>query len=94
MGRQTFTYNIHAHTTLPLSASPTAELRFDLQQGVGAILGGDHYELLTVRVTAVYFVKTSRRVAGPADNGRTRENIVHERSGLGAVEQAGARLNF
>ena len=79
---------------LPLSASPTAELRFDLQQGVGAILGGDYHELLTVRVTAVYFVKTSRRIAGPADDWRTRENIVHERSGLGAVKQAGARLSF
>jgi hypothetical protein len=79
---------------LPLSASPTAKFRFDLQQGVGAILGGDHHELLTVRVTAVYFVKTSRRIAGPADNGRTREDIVHERSGLSAVEQAGARLSF
>ena len=79
---------------LPLSAGPTAKFRFDLQQGVGAILGGDSHELLTVRVTAVYFVKTSRRIAGPADDWRTRENIVHERSGLRAVEQAGARLNF
>jgi hypothetical protein len=79
---------------LPLSASPTAKFRFDLQQGVGAILGGDHHELLTVRVTAVYFIKTSRRIAGPADNGRTGEDIVHERSGLRAVKQAGARLSF
>jgi hypothetical protein len=79
---------------LPLSAIPTAKFRFDLQQGVGAILGGDPHELLTVRVTAVYFVKTSRRIAGPADDWRTRENIVHERSGLGAVKQAGARLSF
>jgi hypothetical protein len=79
---------------LPLSASPPAKFRFDLQQGVGAILGGDHHELLTVRVTAVDFVKTSRRIAGSADDWRTRENIVHERSGLGAVEQAGARLSF
>jgi hypothetical protein len=79
---------------LPLSASPTTKFRFDLPQGVGAILGGDHYELLTVRVTAVDFVKTSRRIARPADNGCTRENVVHERSGLGAVKQAGARLSF
>jgi hypothetical protein len=79
---------------LPLSASPTAKFRFDLQQRVGAILGGDHHELLTVRVTAVYFVKTSRRIAGPADDWCTRENIVHERSRLGAVKQAGARLSF
>jgi hypothetical protein len=79
---------------LPLSASPTAKFRFDLQQGVGTILGGDPHELLTVGVAAVYFVKTSRRIARPADDWRTRENIVHERSGLGAVKQAGARLSF
>jgi len=58
------------------------------------MLGGDDHELLAVRVTALYFIKTTRRVARPADNGRARENIVHERSGLGAVKQAGTRLGF
>ena len=59
------------------------------------MLGGDPHELLTVRVAAVYFVKTTRwRVAGPADNGSTGENIVYERSRSGAVKQAGARLSF
>jgi hypothetical protein len=52
-------------------------LRFYLRQGVGAKLGGDPQELLTVRVAAVYLVKTTQRIAGPADNGRTFENIVY-----------------
>jgi hypothetical protein len=52
-------------------------LRFYLRQGVGAKLGGDLHELLTVRVAAVYLVKTTRRIAGPADNGCTFENIVY-----------------
>jgi hypothetical protein len=58
------------------------------------MLEGDPHELLAVRVTAVYFVKTTRRVARPDDNGSARENIVHERSGFGAIKQAGARLVF
>jgi hypothetical protein len=76
------------------SASLTTDFRFDLEHGVWTMLGGDHHELLAVRVTALFFVKTTRRVPRPADNGSARENIVHERSGLGAVKQAGARLGF
>ena len=50
---------------------------------------------LTVRVTAVYFVKTSRRVAGPLlMTGAPARTSWHERSGLRAVELAGARLSF
>jgi len=70
------------------------DLRFDLEQRVRTMLRGDHHELLAVRVTALYFVKTTRWVARPADNGSACENIVHERSGLGAVKQAGARFGF
>jgi len=76
------------------STNLTTDFRFDLEHGVGTMLGGDHQELLAIRVTALYFVKTTRRVARPADNGSSRENIVHKRSGLGAVKQAGARLGF
>jgi len=45
-------------------------------------------------VTAVYFIKTTPADRGPADNGAPGEDIVHERSGLRAVKQAGARLSF
>ena len=45
------------------------------------MLGGDPHELLAVRVTAVYFVKTIRRVAPPGDNGSACENIMHEGPG-------------
>jgi hypothetical protein len=76
------------------SASLTTDFRFDLEHGVGTMRGGDHQELLAIRVTALYFVKTTRRVARPADHGSSRENIVHKRSRLGAVKQAGARLGF
>ena len=69
-------------------------MRFDLEQRVRTMRGGDHHEVLAVRVTTLDFVKTTRRVARPADNGRACENIVHERSGLGAVKQAGARFSF
>jgi len=59
-----------------LSAS-LVNLRFYLRQGVGAKLGGNLRKLLTVQVTAVYLVKTMRRIAGPSDDGRTFENIVY-----------------
>lgn len=52
-----------------LSASLTGDFRFDLTQSAGAVLRGDGPELLTIRVAAVYFVETTRRVAGPADDG-------------------------
>ena len=82
------------HESLTSSASLAGDLRFDLKHSVWTMLGGDHYELLAVRVTTLYFVKTTRRVTRPADNGSACENIVHERSGLGAVKQAGARFGF
>jgi len=63
-------------------------------QGFRTMLGGDLQEFLAVRVTAFDFVETTRRVARPADHGSAGENIVHERSGLGAVKQAGASLGF
>ena len=77
-----------------LSAILTADLRFDLAECVGAMLRGDCHELPTVCVAAIYFVQTAWRIAGSTDDGSTRENIVDERSGLGAVKQAGARFNF
>jgi hypothetical protein len=76
------------------AASLTVDFRFDLLQGFRTMLGGDLHEFLAVRVTAFDFVKTTRRVARPADHGSACENIVHKRSGLGAVKQAGARLGF
>jgi hypothetical protein len=91
-----FTYDIRSPTAINtiLSATLTADFRFDLRQCVRAMLRGDYHKLLAVLVAAVYFVKTTRRIAGPADDGRTCKNIVHERSGLGAVKQAGARVSF
>jgi hypothetical protein len=56
------------------------------------MFGGHSDELLTIGVAAVYFVKPSWRIARPADNRRAREHIVHERSRLSAVKQAGARF--
>jgi len=58
------------------------------------MLRGDYHKLPAVRVAAIYFVQTTRLIAGSADNGSTRKYIVHERSGLGAVKQAGARFSF
>ena len=76
------------------SARLTIDFRFNLKQGVGTMLGGDDHEFLAVGVAALDFVKTTRRVSRPSDNGSACENIVHERSGLGAVKQTGARLGF
>jgi hypothetical protein len=61
---------------------------------VRTIPGGDRRELLAVRVAALYFIKTARRVARPGDDGSSGENIVHEGARLGAVKQAGARFGF
>jgi hypothetical protein len=72
------------------SASLTADFRFDLMEGVRTIPGGDRRELLAVRVAALYFIKTARRVARPGDYRSAGENIVHERARLGAVKQASA----
>jgi hypothetical protein len=67
---------------------------FDLKQRVRAMRRGDSHKLPAVRVTAIYFVQTTRRIASPADNGSTGKNVVHERSGLGTVKQTGPRLSF
>ena len=56
------------------------------------MLRGHSDELLTVGVAAIYFVTAAWRIPDPADNGRAREHIVHERSRLSAVKQAGARF--
>jgi hypothetical protein len=77
-----------------LSAIVAVHFGFDLKQCVGAMLRGDYHQLPAVRVTAIYFVQTTRRIASPADNGSTGKNVVHDRSGLGAVQQTGARLSF
>jgi hypothetical protein len=77
-----------------LSATRASKLRFDFRQGVRAKLRGDSQEFLTVRVAAIYLIKTTRCITGSADNGRAFEDIVYERSWLGAVKQAGARLGF
>jgi hypothetical protein len=76
------------------SASLAADFRFDLEQSIGTIFGSDLDKLLAVHVAAVYFVKSTRRVAAPADNRGSGENIVQERSGFGAVKYASARLWF
>jgi hypothetical protein len=77
-----------------LAAIVAVHFGFDLKQCVRAMLRGDYHKLSAVRVTAIYFVQTTRRIASPADNGSTGKNVVHERSGLGAVEQTGPRLSF
>jgi hypothetical protein len=51
-------------------------------------------EFLTIRVAAVYFVKTTWRVTGSPDDRSPCENIVHERSGLGTIKQASAGFGF
>ena len=73
--------------------SSAANRCFDLTQCLGTIPRGDRQELLTLGAAAVYLVKPTRRVAGSADHGRARKNIVDERSGLAAVKQAGAPVS-
>jgi hypothetical protein len=63
-------------------------------EGFRTMPGGDLHEFLAVRVIALYFVKATRRIAGPANNGSTGENLMHGRAGLRAIKQAGARLGF
>jgi hypothetical protein len=77
-----------------LSAIVAFHFGFDLKQGVRAMLRGDIHKLSAVGITAIYFIQTAGRIAGPADNGRTGENVVHDRSGLRAVKQTGPRLSF
>src|ERR671923_566241 len=76
------------------AASLSVDLRFDLMEGFRTMAGGDLHEFLAVGVTALYFVKAARRIAGPTNNGSACENLVHGRAGLGAVKQASARLGF
>jgi len=59
-----------------LSASLAADFRFDLEQSLRAVFGSDFNKLLAVYVAAVYFVKSTRRIAAPADYRSPRENIV------------------
>ena len=66
------------------------DFRFDLSESVGTMLRGKHHEFLAIDFAALDFVKTAGRVARPSDHWSPCENIVHERSGLGAVKQAGA----
>ena len=73
--------------------SSAANRCFDLTQCLGTIPRGDRQELLTLGAAAVYLVKPTCRVAGSADHGRARKNIVDERSGLAAVKQAGAPVS-
>jgi hypothetical protein len=70
------------------------DFRFDLAERVGTVLRGNHHEFLAIDLAALDLVKTAGRVSRPSDNRSPCEDIVHERSGLGAVKQAGARLGF
>jgi hypothetical protein len=67
---------------------------FDLTECVGTMLGSHDHEFLAIDVAALDFVKTAGRVSRPSNNRSPCKNIVHERSGLGAVKQAGARFGF
>ena len=77
-----------------LSVSVTVDLRFDLKHGFGTILGGDPKEFLAVGFAALYFIKTALEIAGSGDHRGAGENIVYERAGLRAVEQAGTRFSL
>src|SRR5262245_20776881 len=81
-------------STGELPATLTADFRFDLAECLGAMLSGNRHKLPAVRVAAIDFVQTAWRVAGSTNDRSTRENVMDERSGLGAVKQAGARFNF
>ena len=73
-----------------LAAALPADFRFDLLERLGAKLLSDRHQLLAIRIAAVYFVKTARRIAGPSDNRGAKKRVVDERAGVGPVEQAGA----
>lgn len=72
----------------------TTDFRFDLPHGIGTKLRRDLEEQLAICVAAVELIKAAWRVARPADYWGAGENIVHERSGLSAVEQARTGLGF
>ena len=76
------------------SGSLVIDFRFDLTERVGTVLRGNHHEFLAIDFAALDFVKTAGRVSRPSDHWSSCEDIVHERSGLGTVKQAGARLGF
>jgi hypothetical protein len=69
------------------------DFRFDLTKR-GTMLRSNHHKFLAIDVAALDFVKTAGRVSRPSNNRSPCKNIVHERSGLGAVKQAGARFGF
>lgn len=66
------------------------ESRRDFWHRLGTEFCGDCQEFLTISITAIHFIKAAGCITRPADNGRARENIMHQRSGLSAVQQAGA----
>ena len=76
------------------SSSLMIDFRFDLTERVGTMLRGHRHEFLTIDLAALDFVETAGRVSRPSDNRSPCKNVVHERSGLGTVKQAGARLGF
>jgi hypothetical protein len=79
---------------VPSSANLMIDFRFDLAERVGTMLRGDPHELLAIELAALDFVKTAGGIPRPSDNRSACQNIVHERSWLGAVKQACARLGF
>ena len=70
------------------------DFRFDFTKSVGTMLRGNYQKFLAIDLAAFDFVKTAGRVSRPSDNRSPGKDIVHERSGLGAVKQAGPRLGF
>jgi hypothetical protein len=70
------------------------DFRFDFTKRVGTMLQSNHHKFLAIDLAALDFIKTAGRVSRPSYNGSACQDIVHERSWLGAVKQAGARLGF
>jgi hypothetical protein len=70
------------------------DFRFDLTKRIGTMLGSNHHKFLTIDLAALDFVKTSGWVPRPSDDRSPCEDIVHQRSRLSAVKQAGSRLGF
>jgi hypothetical protein len=70
------------------------DFRFDLTERLGTMLRGDTHEFLAIQLAALDFVKAAGGISRPSDNRSACQNIVHERSWLGAVKQASARLGF
>jgi hypothetical protein len=66
----------------------------DLVQRAGTMIRGDSLELLAVRIAAVKFVEAACRISRPADDGSAGEHVVYERTGWGAIQQAGTGLGL